>query len=157
MTDDVCNCSREATTFTITATPNKDDDGNDGEGCNAVSEDTETDYDDNELQKATLTSVQTALGGAECQYTVTAVVPPGFAAGAGGPRDTGNQVQQSTQVPLLGRRRGGPSRLCRGFRRVVSLDAARQARGRHEKLRLRRCRRSSRQPPAGSPVGWTFP
>ena len=89
MSDSVSAAS--ATTFTITATPNKDDNGNDVEGCNAVSEDTETDYDDNELQKATLTLVQTALGGAECEYTVTAVLPPGFAAGAGGPRDTGNQ------------------------------------------------------------------
>ncbi len=86
-----------STTFTITATPQKDARGNDVEGCNAVSEDTETDYDDNDLQKATLTVVDQALGGASCMYTVSAALPAGFAAGDGSARSTGNS--QKDQNP----------------------------------------------------------
>ncbi len=79
-----------ATTFTITATPQKVN-GNDVEGCEAVSEDTEINYENTpNLQEATLTVVDQPLGGASCIYTVTAVPPAGFAAGAGGPRDTSN-------------------------------------------------------------------
>ena len=86
-----------ATTFTITATPEEAANGNVPEGCNAVSEDTETDYDDNNLQKATLTVVDRSLDGAQCEYTVTAALPAGFAAGDGSARSTGNS--QDDQNP----------------------------------------------------------
>ena len=79
-----------ATTFTVTATPQKDATGKVPEGCNAVSEDTETDYEDNNLQKATLTVADVALGGASCVYTVTAAPPAGFVAGDGSARSSGN-------------------------------------------------------------------
>ncbi len=82
-----------ATTFTITATPEPPTPGGKvPEGCNAVSEDTETEYDDanNPRQEAELTVVATALGGANCLYTVTAALPSGFAAGDGSPRNAEN-------------------------------------------------------------------
>ena len=78
-----------ATTFTITATPEKVN-GKVPDGCNAVSEDTEKDYADDELQKATLEVTDVALGGAACTYTVTAALPAGFAAGDGSLRSTAN-------------------------------------------------------------------
>ena len=79
-----------ATTFTITATPQKASNGQVPEGCNEVSEDTEADQDDNKLQKATLEVVDQPLGGASCMYTVTAALPAGFAAGDGTARSKGN-------------------------------------------------------------------
>ena len=78
-----------STSFTITATPEKVA-GKVPEGCNAVSEDTKTDYDDNSLQKATLTVTDVPLGGTGCVYTVTAELPAGFAAGDGSERSTDN-------------------------------------------------------------------
>ncbi|MDE0652122.1 MAG: hypothetical protein OXI26_00515 [bacterium] len=89
-----------ATSFTITATPQKDRSGKVPEGCNAVSEDTETDYDDNNLQKATLRVADVALGGASCMYTVTAGLPAGFAAGDGSARSAANS--QKNQDPATG-------------------------------------------------------
>lgn len=76
------------------------------EGCNAASADTETDYDDNNLQKAVLTVTNVALGGADCRYTVPAAVPAGFAAGGGEPRSTGNS--QKGQDPGSASAEGGP-------------------------------------------------
>ena len=81
-----------ATTFTVTATPQAVS-GEVPEGCEAVSEDTETDYGDNDLQKAELTVVDEPLGGASCVYTVTAALPPGFAAGDGSARSEGNSQE----------------------------------------------------------------
>ena len=91
VTDSDSAGAASATTFTITATPQKAAaNGKVPEGCNAVSEDTEADPGDNDLQKATLTVTDQALGGAECMYTVTAALPAGFAAGDGSARSTGN-------------------------------------------------------------------
>jgi len=87
-----------ATTFTITATPQKVN-GQDVEGCNEVSEQTETEYDDadNPRQEAKLTLVQDPLGSTQsCVYTVTAVLPAGFVAGGGEPRSLANQVKGVT-------------------------------------------------------------
>ena len=92
-----------ATTFTITATPQPPTPGGKvPEGCNAVSEDTETDYDDKNLQKATLTVVNNALGGADCSYTVSAALPAGFAAGDGSARSTGNQQKNVNPAVATG-------------------------------------------------------
>ena len=107
VTDAASAGAAAATTFTITATPEPPTPGGDvPEGCNAASGETETDYDDNSLQKAVLTVTSVALGGANCTYTVSAAVPAGFAAGDGAPRSTGNS--QKGQDPGSQATDGGP-------------------------------------------------
>ena len=77
------------TTFTVTATPQKGAKGVVPEGCNAASKETELNYDTNK-QDAQLTLVDMSLGGDDCEYTVTAVLPAGFAAGDGSARNMAN-------------------------------------------------------------------
>ena len=77
------------TTFTVTATPEKGPKGVVPEGCNAASKETELNYDTNK-QYVQLTLVDMSLGGDECEYTVTAVLPAGFAAGDGSARNMAN-------------------------------------------------------------------
>ena len=77
------------TTFTVTATPQKGAKGVVPEGCNAASKETELNYDTNK-QYAQLTLVDRSLGGKNCKYTVTAVLPAGFAAGDGSARNMAN-------------------------------------------------------------------
>ena len=93
------------TTFTVTATAEKNARGVVPEGCNAASEDTEIDFDTGE-QDATLTVVDRSLGGAECSYTVTAALPGGFAPGDGSARNTANS--QKEQSPGDDSDAGGP-------------------------------------------------
>ncbi|MYJ13562.1 MAG: hypothetical protein F4078_04510 [Acidimicrobiia bacterium] len=99
-----------ATTFTVTATPQAVN-GEVPEGCNAVSEDTETEYDDmnNPRQEAELTVVARSLGGANCLYTVTAALPPGFAAGDGSPRNADNSKKDQEPGSVSGGLDGDPA------------------------------------------------
>jgi hypothetical protein len=86
------------TVFTVTATPQKGSNGKVPQGCNEVSEDTEIVYDTGGLQRATLTVVDSPLGGANCLYTVTAALPAGFAAGGGEARSMANSAKDQNPV-----------------------------------------------------------
>ena len=96
-----------ATTFTITATPQPPTPGGKvPEGCIAASADTETDYDDNNLQKAVVKVVDATLTGTQCVYTVSAALPAGFAAGDGSARSTGNQQKDRNPAVVADGRDG---------------------------------------------------
>jgi hypothetical protein len=90
------------TVFTVTATPQKGSNGKVPQGCNEVSEDTEIVYDTGGLQRATLTVVDSPLGGANCLYTVTAALPAGFAAGGGEARSMANSAKDQNPNDMAG-------------------------------------------------------
>ena len=109
--DDVADAASRgaasATTFTVTATPEPPTPGGQvPEGCRGGSEDTETDHDDNNLQKAVVKVVNATRSGANCIYTVTATLPSGFVAGGGEARSTANQ--QKGVDPAVDATAGGP-------------------------------------------------